>query len=181
MRSRLDSGTVNSIVDLEQWDVLRNKLKLDKNGRRAKKMYGTKSTMLHLICKKQPPSDIIETLLKANPEAAFLKSDPYDELPLHHAFQRRMASTDVVRLLVKENPKAISTLSGLGVSPIHQACTFHAPYETLKVLVDAEPEVLSLEDDHHRTPWDVAKVQYSFLNPMNWRILCLLWGKSSRS
>jgi len=110
MRSRLDSGTVNSIVDLEQWDVLRNKLKLDKNGRRAKKMYGTKSTMLHLICKKQPPSDIIETLLKANPEAAFLKSDPYDELPLHHAFQRRMASTDVVRLLVKENPKAISTL-----------------------------------------------------------------------
>ena len=62
---------------------------------------------------------------------------------------------------------------------MHQACTFHAPYETLKELVDADPDVLYLEDRFHRTPWDVAKVQYSFCNPNNWKILYLLWGRKS--
>ena len=71
--------------------------------------------------------------------------------------------------------------SSLGVTPMHQACTFHAPFDTLKVMVNADPDVLILPDRFQRTPWDVAKVQYSFLNPMNWRILCLLWGGSTNT
>ncbi len=61
---------------------------------------------------------------------------------------------------------------------MHQACTFHAPFETLRVLVNADPQVVYLQDRFQRTPWDVAKVQYTFLNPMNWRVLCLLWAGS---
>ncbi len=61
---------------------------------------------------------------------------------------------------------------------MHNACTFHAPYEILKELVNADPEVLYLKDACHRTPWDIAKVQYSLCNPKNWRILYLLWWSS---
>lgn len=67
-------------------------------------------TMLHLACKHNPPPDIIELLLKANPKAAHSKSLPYDEIPLHFALRRNMASIDVIKQLVKVYPKSVSSL-----------------------------------------------------------------------
>ena len=67
-------------------------------------------TMLHLTCRHNPPSDVVELLLEANPQATILKSSPYDEIPLHFATGKNMASTNVIRQLVKVNPKTVSSL-----------------------------------------------------------------------
>jgi hypothetical protein len=80
------------------------------NRKRSKKIYSSQMTMLHLTCRYDPPSDIIELLLQANPKATMAKSLPYGEIPLHFATGRNMASTDVIKQLVKVNPKGVSTL-----------------------------------------------------------------------
>lgn len=71
-------------------------------------MYSSQMTMLHLTCRHNPPSDVVELLLEANPQAAVLQSAPYDEIPLHYATGRNMASTDVIGQLVRINPKTVS-------------------------------------------------------------------------
>jgi hypothetical protein len=53
---------------------------------------------------------------------------------------------------------------------------FHASYDVIKVLVEAMPEAVHIEDSQGRTPWDIAKVNYFFFNPLNWKVLLLLAG-----
>ncbi len=65
-------------------------------------------TMLHLACKHNPPPDVVELLLDANPSASFLKSLPYGEIPLHFALGRNMANVEVIKLLVKAYPRSVS-------------------------------------------------------------------------
>ena len=129
---------------------------------------------LHLACQRTPPADIIQMLLDANPDAVKSRSQPYGELPLHFATGNNMASLEVIRQLVDVDPSTVASQSTLGVSPLHQACTFHASYDIVKTLVDALPEALYIEDAHGRTPWDIAKVTYFLFNPFSWKVLYLL-------
>lgn len=175
MRKRFDSA-ISSCIEFEQWDVVRNRLQNDTERKRSYKIYKSKMSALHLACQHNPPADIIKMLLDANPMAASARSHPFGELPLHFATGQNMASEEVILLLADANKSAISAQTTQGISPLHQACTFKASFEILKILVNKNPEAVFIRDCHDRTPFDVAKVMYSIFYPDTWKIWYLLSG-----
>ena len=170
MRPRFDSA-VQSSIEFEDWDKIRARIKSDKEAKRSHKIYKSQMSALHLTCQRDPPADIVSHLLKANPKAASSPSQPYGEIPLHFALGKRLASIEVIELLIKFHPDGVSTQNTMGSTPLHTACTFSAPYEVIKVLCDASPRAVFIKDNNGRTPWDIAKVQYTIFNPWNWFIL----------
>lgn len=176
VRQRFDSA-VQLSIDLEDWETVRSRLKSDTERVRSRTIYKSQMSALHLACKHDPPIDVINLLIEANPHAAFIRSHPHGELPLHYATGSYIASSDVINELVKLNPAAVATqrTDDLRTTPLHQVCTFHAPYEIIKMLVDACPRALDIKDGLGRTPWDIAKIQY--FDPFhldNWKVLYLL-------
>jgi len=175
MRPRFDSA-VQSSIEFEDWNKIRARLKSDKEAKRSHKIYKSQMSALHLACQRDPPTDIVSHLIKANPKAASSPSQPYGEIPLHFALGKRLASIEVIRLLVEIYPDGISTENTMGTTPLHIACTFAAPYEIIKLLCDSCPRAVFIEDNNGRTPWDIAKVQYTIFNPWNWFMLKTLRG-----
>ena len=175
VRQRFDSA-VQSDIELENWDAVRKRLIKDTEKKRSHKIYKRNMSALHIACCHDPPADIIKLLLEANPDATMCRSHPYGELPLHFATGYNTASVDVIQLLVQVCPSSVSAQNTLGVSPLHQACIFHAPYEVIAILAAAHPEALYIQDANGRTPWDIAKVTYFLFNPMYWKILYILSG-----
>ena len=174
VRQRFDSAVLSSI-ELERWDTLRSRLKSDADRKRSHEIYKSQMSVLHLACKHKPPLDVVSLLLDANPSAAHARSQPYGELPLHFATGNYMASPDVIQKLVSVNPGAVAVqTTDARLTPLHQACMFHAPYPIIKALVDACPIALNIQDVHGRTPWDIAKVQYLSFNPQHWKVLYLI-------
>ena len=170
-RQRLESS-----IEIEDWETVRKKLKKNdiEKKKGTHKMYKWEMSALHLACQHNPPVDVIKLLLKSNPDATMRRSQPYGELPLHFATGYNTASVDVIKQVVDIRPSSVSVQTTLGVSALHQACIFHAPYEVIKVLVEASPAALYIEDANGRTPWDIAKVTYFLFNPKYWKILHLL-------
>jgi len=175
VRQRFDSA-VQSYIELEDWDAVRKRLIKDTEKKRSHKIYKRNMSALHLACNHNPPADIIKLLLGANPDATLCRSQPYGQLPLHFATGYNTCSVDVIQQLVEVCPSSVSAQTTQGVSPLHQACTFHAPYEVIEVLAEASPEALYIEDANGRTPWDIAKVTYFLYNPKYWKILYILSG-----
>ena len=177
-RPRIDSS-LNNIIEDENWDVVISQLKSDdKDGltRYASRSFHKKSP-LHLVCEHNPPVEVVSILLKLNIETARKPSTPQYELPLHLAVGPRQASLEVIKLLLRANPMAVraQTSEDYGsLTPLHVACTFGVPYVILKEMVVACPEAIHIRDKYGRTPWDIAKVQYTFLNPRSWPVLFLL-------
>lgn len=177
-RQRFDSA-VQSSIELRNWDKVRITLVKDSNTpekKRSHKIYKRDMSALHLACQYDPPADIVKMLIEANPDAILLRSQPHGDLPLHFATAYNTASVEVIRQLVEANSSTVGAQNSLGVSPLHQACLFHASYDVIKVLVEALPEAVYIEDAQGRTPWDIAKVNYFFFNPWNWKVLYLLAG-----
>lgn len=197
-RSLSNSGShqFKSLIEYEDWDTIRSKLSKENDPtgtwahKRCTKIYHQNKTALHLACQHHPPDDILLSILNANPSAASVPSQPHGELPLHFAtgFHRHdrhdrhhaaaghnlNASLGVIQHLVTAYPASIAARTTYGVTPLHQACTFRAPYEVIRVMVEAFPEALHVEDEQGRTPWDIAKVTYFIFNPVYWKILYLL-------
>lgn len=78
---------------------------------------------LHLICKlaSNPPTDILEEIVKACPEASEWEDD-HGWLPLHHACIHG-ASTEVLKLLTKVYPKSRIALDANQRTPLHLYAT----------------------------------------------------------
>lgn len=177
-RQRFDSA-VQSSIELRNWDKVRLNLVKDSSTpekKRSHKIYKRDMSALHLACQYDPPADIVKLLIEANPDAILMRSQPHGDLPLHFATGYNTASVEVIRQLVDANASTVAVQNTFGVSPLHQACLFHAPYDVIKVMVEASPEAVYIEDAQGRTPWDIAKVNYFFLSPWNWKVLYLLAG-----
>eukprot|EP00979_Chaetoceros_neogracilis_P009304 scaffold2111_cov267-Chaetoceros_neogracile.AAC.15 len=174
VRQSFDAAFQSSI-ELEDWETVRKRLKNDiERKNRTLNIYKGEMSALHIACQRNPPTDVIKLLLEIDPDATMRRSQPYGELPLHFATGYNTASVDVIKQVVDARPSSVSVQTMLGVSALHQACIFHAPYEVIKVLVEASPAALYIEDANGRTPWDIAKVTYFLFNPKYWKLLHLL-------
>ncbi len=175
---------MQSSIEVEDWGTVRSGLKnnrtADDRKKRSLKIYRRQMSALHLACQHNPPIDIVKSLLESNPNAARQRSQPRGEIPLHFATSFNAASVEVIRELVQAKPSTVTAMSTIGVTPLHQACIFRAPYETIRIMVDACPEAVHIEDSQGRTPFDIAKATYFLFNPICWRILYLLSGGNTK-
>jgi ankyrin repeat protein len=75
---------------------------------------------------------------------------------LHHACNRRCNRQDVVEALVKAYPAALVDLEEKGMTPLHYACRFKAPKDTVRILLNLYPDMghlaVSKRDKIGRTP-----------------------------
>lgn len=125
-------------------------------------------TLLHLALKCQPPMDIILELLGGFPEAVSLP-DSMGRLPLHVAVKYG-ASSAVIRHLLIRNENAAGKQEATGKTPLHLACkTFAMAYnpndtktmeqsfgEIVRMLGDAAPAAVNMEDDQGMSPLEYA-------------------------
>lgn len=75
---------------------------------------------------------------------------------LHHVFNRRCARDDVVKALITAYPEALMALEEKDMTPLHYACRFKAPRETVRLLLQLFPDIgkqaVGLRDVKGRTP-----------------------------
>jgi len=72
---------------------------------------------LHSACARQPPSNLVRALIKANADGA-ASEDDQGMWPLHYACGNQ-ASSDVIRLLLKSYPEAAKMPDPNGMLPLH--------------------------------------------------------------
>jgi len=120
-----------------------------------------RNTALHLACRRQPPIDAIQALIRAYPTALAIRT--VDGMtPLHFACYCG-ASSDAVRLLIECCPDSASKLDKRGRSPLHCACAgcrTEDKYEVLKLLLEVYPQMVLIEDSLGRTPLSLMLDDY---------------------
>jgi ankyrin repeat protein len=125
-----------------------------------KKKDPTKSVMwrflpLHSACARDPPSQVIEALLKAYPEGVQCP-DNQGMVPLHYACSNQ-ASRDVVRRLLVAYSPAAQIPDPRGMLPLHYlACWGPSTIRVLDMLVVAYRDALHRQDQEGKTPLDLA-------------------------
>ena len=111
-------------------------------------------TPLHLVCKtegsRQVPLPVVRLLLGCNPKAASVP-DQQQYLPLHHACEMSV-NPEVIQALVEACPEATSALTFKKDSALSLACTANKSTETIKLLIDANKEVLTQKNDYGFCP-----------------------------
>jgi hypothetical protein len=94
--------------------------------------------LLHLVAGLQPPLNVVEAVIAANPSALSSQSTNGGLTPLMIACGRN-ASRRVVRLLISKDPKALDMRDASGYAAIHWACREDASHEVLKQLLWNDP------------------------------------------
>ena len=111
-------------------------------------------TPLHLVCKtegsRQVPLAILELLLECNKGAASI-SDNQQYLPLHHACEMG-ANPEVIQALLEAYPNATNSLTFKNDTPLSLAAKANKSAETVKLLIEANPRVLTKTNDYGFCP-----------------------------
>lgn len=111
---------------------------------------------LHSACARQPPADVISTLLTAYPEAARCVDDQ-GMYPLHYACGNQ-ASREVIRLLLVANPQAARIADPRGMLPLHYlACWGPSSVSIIDMVLVANRDVKNATDSDGNTALDLAK------------------------
>ena len=117
-------------------------------------------TPLHLACEHDAPAVVIQSLLKAYPEASTLIGTSR-MTPLHVACSSSHASAHVIRVLLELGlPKQCSMTDLDGDTPLHAACRCGAPTDVLDVLLKSNPSVVNMRDREGLTPIHRLWVRY---------------------
>ena len=74
-------------------------------------------TPLHIACKRNPPIDIIESLIELSADSLD-KFDSCNRLPIHYAADSGV-SAEVYQVLVEACPKSILGVDDEGLTPLH--------------------------------------------------------------
>ena len=98
-------------------------------------------TTLHRILQdRNPPIDIIKTLIKYAPEALQMSDDLY-RLPIHKACDSgKLISCEVIQTLVKSYSESVKVIDSSGCLPLHYAILRRASLEIVNFLIDCYPE-----------------------------------------
>jgi Ankyrin repeat len=96
--------------------------------------------LLHFVCALQPPLEVVEAVMMANPEAISKKSLFAEITPLMVACGRN-ASPQVIRRLVKGAEETILMTNADGYAAIHWACREDVAPEVVHKLLQVLPEV----------------------------------------
>jgi len=116
-------------------------------------------TILHAICARQPPSDVIDTVLHYN-TTIITETDDYQMIPLHWACNSRSSLRVVQSLLHADETehKTTTTTKGstYGYTPLHDACYYNAPMEVIRYLMENGPanQINEFENYLGETAWD---------------------------
>jgi len=114
-------------------------------------------TPLQMACEQDAPAVVVESLLKAFPEASTTTiagtSSCSDTTPLHSTCSSPRASVHVVRALLEFGlPAQVSMRDSDGDTPLHAACRCGASVDVLNVLVGAYPAAVDQRDREGLTP-----------------------------
>jgi len=118
---------------------------------------------LHVCCRRQPPPEVVEALIRANPDA--LSATTMDGLtPLHFA----CFCGSEPRTIQKVVPDDVSSLRDFvdrrGRTPLHCACAgFRSPHrlEVLRLLLGMDSSCAVAQDERGRTPLSLMVDDYA--------------------
>jgi ankyrin repeat protein len=131
----------------------------------------SQETILHVICRKNPPLSIIELILQIYPTTVS-KLNRNQQYPLHVAAQCG-ASPEIIKCLSESFPDAVDHADEEGKTPLHLTCESYAstyraaksPDGALVSMQDAmiktvdllnKPSVVNLEDEEGMTALEYA-------------------------
>lgn len=139
----------------------------------------TYESTLHLLCKRNPSTKRVITLLELDPAVA-LETDPYKNLPLHVACEFG-ASPAIIRELICANPESVLKKDVNGMLPIHKACSSYydkakrkcskkaAKKRVVEVIQDLTcfaPDSLIMEDNNEMCP-----IEHALISGMDIKII----------
>lgn len=105
------------------------------------------NTVLHLVCRRNPPVALIEALIQADPKVVSCQNE-CGCVPLHLACLHK-ASPELIRSLLRIDAATASICSNKKRTPIHYACYTEGglSVESLRLVVEAAtPDSLLLKD-----------------------------------
>ena len=109
-------------------------------------------TPLHMACEHDAPAVVIQSLLKACPEASIMIGCS-GMTPLHITCSSHNASIHVIRVLLDQGRREQCQIRDLdGDTPLHTACRCGAPLEVLECLLQAYPDAVHHRDNEGLTP-----------------------------
>ena len=124
---------------------------------------------LLLACALNPPIEVVECLIKANPSAVF-ERDCEEKLPLHLACEYG-AKPEVIKQIVLSNVDAAIKKDIYGMLPIHKVCESYFdsldPFisdaeaekflmEVVQGLLSVQPAAVLIEDNREMNPIEYA-------------------------
>ena len=137
--------------EMKKGGVDADKEPFEKNGQDASSSSKMGNALIHEVCKKNPPTDIISQILDIDSDATKEKCHR-GYLPLHYACYYR-ASKSVIETLLESYPEAIQYAGMDSRSlPLHLACKTNAPPEVIKTLIQAYPYALKTRDGSGKKP-----------------------------
>jgi Ankyrin repeats (3 copies) len=111
---------------------------------------------LHYACERRPPVRVVESLIKAYPEAASRRAMPGGALPLHIA-ATWYAEEASVKALLDTDRNACKTLDELGNLPLHSACFSGTSTAVLENLLRGYPKAVLARNNQGSLPEDITK------------------------
>lgn len=155
-----DVARAFDVINNQDWEKLKRLIKSDPSI--AHVGFGTKDRrssetqlLLHEVCKQQPPLDVVEVLIDANPSALKVKGQ-CGCTPLHWAVSYG-ASAEVVAKLIQSYPPGTRVRDDIQqVLPIHLASKWGVPDDVVLEILVAHPEGYFIRDGDGLTPMDYA-------------------------
>ena len=109
-------------------------------------------TPLHVACDHDAPAMVVEALLKAYPEASLMVGTS-NMNPLHITCSSQHANIEVVNTLLQGGHSSQTSMRDVdGDTPLHAACRCGAPIEVIRVLLEANVDVVNTRDYEGLTP-----------------------------
>lgn len=118
--------------------------------------YPARVTPLYLVAERNPPLDVVETLVEIHRDAVSRRKNPGGQLPLHAACTWG-ASSGVIAYLLAANPSAARNPDDLSNLPLHCACYSGADEEIIEALLCTYPRSVWVRNSHGSSPSDVVR------------------------
>jgi len=170
--NRSQEQSVLRSIKNRRWRIIREKLhsgKLASSVDDIMNIENSGQSLLHAVCKKNPPEDIVQMIVDAFPDTVF-QVNQSNQYPIHIAAQCG-ASPKVIQQLCNFNPEASCRCDSAGKTPLHLACEHYASsyksvsksltieeamFETIVELTQKALCVVHLEDEEGKTALEHA-------------------------
>ena len=120
-------------------------------------------TALHTACAHGASLEVVQLLTHKCP-SALAERDIKKQTPLHAACESVRADPSVIEYLVRMRPESLretACSSGVyGQLPLHIACGFAAPFESVKLILQSHPSAARKADMDGRIPLHLAVCHY---------------------
>lgn len=138
--------------DMSSWNTVRRWFRASFSFREAARYRGSQDrTPLHVILEKNPPHDVIKTIVIEAPEILQIK-DKFGRLPIHVAIFDK-AILAVVQELILRYPGCLNVEDKAGQLPIHVACRVEdVSLVVIQLLIQQTPRSLAIQDNKGRLP-----------------------------